>query len=450
MVVGIKLISLCRGAIGIRSVKVYNRFYLQKESREIVSANQTIMRAWSEGEFFRIQRLVRQLLLGLGASRSLMRTSLWDTVFDHIISSAGDRFQADDQASLHGVDNCETSVTPKDWLLLYRWLLSSGMFRTALQARRHAVLAITKNTYWNWVFRPKLLLGALAEQGRESETGSLWHNSAISFLCHLGFRRMITRLPLYLPSRPADKPCYAKNNQDFAFSYLVSGKRIAVLGPAPVKVTEVIDELKTFDVVVFLNATISKYHEYWSLANADNLNIVSYYNNAGGKRLSGTDTVRELRHLAFVVMKNAAHIDRIMETDIPVRTMSCRNNFRLNGTFNMIPNVVFDLLAFRPEVLKVFNTTMMLPTDGGKTYSNNYNQRSETEQSRVLIEASLTHDPLLQFNWMSLLYKRRLIEVDDALKCILDLQEDEYMRRFRDAHAHVLLSDFRLGEAPVC
>ena len=150
---------------------------------------------------------------------------------------------------------------------------------------------------------------------------------------------------------------YTAMDQEFA--QLIRGKRIAIVGPAPGD-EAVAAEIDSFDIVIRTNyrgrETMPPAAEFGRKVD------ISYYNYTYTKQVLHSGDNDYLDDLSFAVFKNAIDIQRYhgRPTTAKFRTMRQINPRILNGKSQMVQNIVYDLLHFAPQQIKIFKSNFFM------------------------------------------------------------------------------------------
>ena len=211
------------------------------------------------------------------------------------------------------------------------------------------------------------------------------------------------------------------SKEDCDFKKEIKDKKIAIIGPSSNEIVE--KEINKYDLIVMLNLS------------TDNINTIKadivYYNGEKMDMILGNNGSEIPNFVKWVVVKNKLHVP-LVKNSFSVRSLHMFK-YLTYGTFNAVPNVLFDLLLFNPREIKVFNVTLLLPNEYGSAYNHAYSISNDKINKKI--EKSFpVHDPLLQFKWMKILYKNHLITCDEKLSDILGYSDLEYMMKLRSAY----------------
>ncbi|MCK6263250.1 hypothetical protein KP803_08165 [Vibrio sp. ZSDE26] len=218
-------------------------------------------------------------------------------------------------------------------------------------------------------------------------------------------------------SKIAEK--YISNNQDY-YNY-ISGKKIALVVPTLVETLDA-SEIDGSDVVVRLNYSYKG--QGCDMIYKGVRTDISYYNKMTLNKLDEEFSGQAPDDLKFLVGKGKS-IDR----NNKYRRLYPFDNSLLNGTFNMLPNTLFDLLVFSPSEIKIFHSDMQLkPSLRVKNYYSENSILNEDELFKASVSKSFSiHDPFGQLNIIRRIVKNNSkVLADDILTLTLNMSNVEY------------------------
>jgi len=206
------------------------------------------------------------------------------------------------------------------------------------------------------------------------------------------------------------------------FSDLISGKRVAIVGPSQNNLNNG-KEIDSFDVIVRFNYK----GENISAINYGSRTDISYFNGANTRDIENKYKKLNINDLKAAVYK------------VPVikNYLSCKCNRRmflplehcmLDNSPSALPNMLADLLLYQPQEIKIFSIDMGLSSNRDISYG----IMGELYWDRYYPKAG--HDPYSQFNFVKNCYKNNLIRVDHTLKEILELEISEYMDELQNTY----------------
>lgn len=216
-----------------------------------------------------------------------------------------------------------------------------------------------------------------------------------------------------------------RNHQDDNFFKLVSGKSVAIVGPAPSqeKQGQVID---SFDNIVRLRF-LQNDPNTAPLAGRKTtiINNSLAFSNLMGDNLIDDDNIYVTYQSAIPKSNRARHSRTLFELENNLLTMP-----------HAVPRILIDLLAFSPSKIKIFNTTLLLSIKG-KSYSANYKQKISAiikpqnipSADKIRISA-FYHDPIVNFIIIKCLYLQGCFEADTVLSEIITMSIENYLVRF--------------------
>lgn len=212
----------------------------------------------------------------------------------------------------------------------------------------------------------------------------------------------------------------------------VYGKSVAVIGPTGNE-SDWAGELNEFDLVVRTN----------SLFSAQKKCDVDYWNHAFRRRFE-----HKLEHFAardtpqWLCLKSGPiwECPKLIEKPgLKTRMFSDASELFLLGFPLGIPNVLLDLMKFRPSRLKIFGVSSFL----GKTLYRGdyiYSDRGTSQFSFADYMSCIDHDILENFWWLQVLLKRQFIEMDAVSESIHRLEITEFANLIDKQVRHALRS----------
>lgn len=227
--------------------------------------------------------------------------------------------------------------------------------------------------------------------------------------------------------------CNLSAPADLEFSKYIEGKRIAIVGPSSSGIDHSEEIACNFDITVTMN-----YNGIKTPA-IEPLNLkhhISYYNG----RLTGSITTpgenmsdfSYLKDLDFAVVKARKVNDRTAVADYTkLRDSAVVDGLFLRGAPNLLQVILLDLTHFQPACVKAFYLNIGLSeTLHDKDYLKALNRTNlePRDQWRSLAK----HNPIMQYDYTSFLYKTGFLEADTRLTEVLELGTVEFMRQMEE------------------
>ena len=235
---------------------------------------------------------------------------------------------------------------------------------------------------------------------------------------------------------------------DESFRRFVEGKTIAVVGPAKTACKDA-EEIDSFDVVVRCN-----YKEQGIGVDPEIKGMrcdVTYFNSQQARHFLSQTSIRWPPEVSWIVCKSSGMVspmerkvaESLRSDSASVRGPSSvphtRSLIRIcsslfNSTLNAIPNVVLDLLRFKPTMIKVFHADLMLTVDRQHGYIPK-TWGWDGEMAKVFLRSSSkSHDPVTQYWVLNALWSNGCIHGDSRFDEVMSLGEREYMRRLQQIY----------------
>jgi len=236
-----------------------------------------------------------------------------------------------------------------------------------------------------------------------------------------------------------------EDHTDLNYLDYVSQKIIAIVGPAQ---TEAMDakEIDSFDRIVRNN-----YRESGKGCDSIHKGLrcdITYMN---GMQADFFLKARSEfpRDLSWMVLKSKKFIDKFQKvnsiTNIRFRYIKNWGRYFFNGSFNMLPNTLFDLIFFHPNRIKVFHMDLMLTVLRFKGYYPSTHEYDENKKKVRFCRSAVSHDPITQYSALSNLWKAGRIEGDKRFNEVMELGCEEYMRQLQ----HIYGDSVRLCQAEI-
>lgn len=325
---------------------------------------------------------------------------------------------------------------PQDWWFAVHWrLLHLGRHRAAFDAKRIAAeqqcsrsgsLAEFGVNGFASVIRSLIFLERHDEArarcvAARATTRSHHHRHVLDVLSSdiefsLGRPPMSSRRPEPLGDGDLDAA-------EARFRELIAGRRVAVVGPAPLTVDRR-SEIEEFDVVVRTKALPGD--RPWSAP------CVSYYATTSSRLLvSSIDQVLGNGDVDLAVFRPNAWpvIDRGQLVGARVRLTRTEYSLGLGASSFAIQRILHDVLRYRPSGVKVFNADLFV---SDHPYDPAYrNDRTSSYEDAGLLPNldGYGHDLLADFRLTRNLVSQGTIEVPPEIAAILDLAPSEYLDR---------------------
>jgi len=244
----------------------------------------------------------------------------------------------------------------------------------------------------------------------------------------LGMRRYSQDMKAYLLLNKGEMEKARKiltrkfNKEDRKFARYIKDKSIAIVGPASsAKSPE--EEINSFDIVI-RNNLVSEAYAPKGIKGQYRAEC-SYYNGWVSNEINKKNQSRFLeqydycifKSLDFDYQKDFKKKGKAREVKMPV--------FFFNGSPNMIPIILYDLLNFEPSRVKLFNVNFYLART---IYNKDYYNKDMFKGRRSLA----AHDALSNFNFVRNIWKADLIETDEECTSVLEMSPQEYCKRLEE------------------
>jgi hypothetical protein len=220
---------------------------------------------------------------------------------------------------------------------------------------------------------------------------------------------------------------------DKQYDKYLKGKNVAIVGPA-FSGYSAGNEIDSFDVVVRI---FYRGKSYLPDPEKQGSKVdVSYYNVKCAEMISEGSDYTFFQDLDYAVFKENKHSyqKKLFDADNG-RVLFSPNRFLLNGSANMIPLVLYDLLNFNINKIKIFNVNLYLTTHN--TYFPGYQIEEKSKKNFTPSwYAFAVHNPMTQFNFIKNLWRTGLIDVDQACENVISMSSQEYMNAMEDIYVN--------------
>jgi hypothetical protein len=352
-------------------------------------------------------------LVGLGASR---RSSL----------------QSDDLQNLEKkAEGLPYSlVSGMCWLDLFRLCIGIGFFQLARILRNKGLDRVRTDGAARGATLEQVTVACYADVEAEDFAGARARLGRMEALGCLGGRLVQADWFITLMASPSDsigrgmdKPLPEK---DHDFGTLVHGQRIALVGPAPSKVSQGA-EIDEHDVIVKFGYRGGDKGRDPDIQGA-RLDV-SYYNNSQAKLLAESNYHEVLSSIRWAVFNNRKGRSHFPEDYPGIRLVASLQWLLPDTHLNAGPNALLDLLRFGPSGIKVFNTDMMLSS--GRFAGYVPDGAGAIDHTRAFIK---THDPILQYQLMRRLWVCGHIAGDVRFEEVMEMGLDGYLKELQKAY----------------
>ncbi len=235
---------------------------------------------------------------------------------------------------------------------------------------------------------------------------------------------------------------FTKIEKDY-FNY-ISGKRVAIVGPAPTNKKNG-KEIDSFDIVIRLSYKGKDYLPdpsiFGSKTNA------SYYGHENTGYYIVNYSGRFLEDLDWILFKSNKHEKNISKIKLSNYRYFKRNRFYFSGSPTMIQNAVFDIMHFNPSRVKVFNTNFFLSKSTHyKEYHPSEKQKKFGLKKRKKLYYNIWpnqvrdtrdfahHNMLSQLNFIRNLWINGKIELDEDCAKVISMSNKEYLKEMENIY----------------
>lgn len=207
--------------------------------------------------------------------------------------------------------------------------------------------------------------------------------------------------------------------EDNDFAREASGKKIALVGPC--KAAVINDrEIDSHDWIVRMNFRGSK--SVSSKPGKGSRTDVAYYNGLQSALIAEMSSRNFFDETSWAVFKSEDYCKTIKP--------SCKSRIMVRADYplwncnpNMIPAVAYDLLFFRPAIVKIYHADFYLGNYDASYMHSSHKHLAETSHIR---EACFVHDPFAQLNFVRGLRSLEKLDCDERCGEVLDMTDEQY------------------------
>ena len=308
----------------------------------------------------------------------------------------------------------------------YHYFLFFGDLRIAARFRELATGIIIHEQQSSTHLLPEAVKAAL-ELG-QAETALQWINEKDLTIIPPDLLDALTAHAHTLIGNKAEALRYWEarySPEDRQYAEFLRGKSIAIVGPATPE-GEPGEEIDSFDIIIRTNFNSSKPPDARVFGSRTD---VSYYNYA--TILYHPEQIKSAApSLCWVNLKVPA-VEITEGRNASEKNRGTRPFFVPESIFpfgypNAIPCILFDLLAFEPERIKLFGVNFFASAN---SYSSHYAPSSGDSSSQTISSALRKHDPFSQLNFVASHLRGGLILADSLSGEILALNMSTYAER---------------------
>lgn len=212
-----------------------------------------------------------------------------------------------------------------------------------------------------------------------------------------------------------------KKEEDFYG--LIKGKGVAIIGPASNISEDTWSRIREqWDVIIVITY---KDDTVYPIGNTSNTKI-SYYNNESKREIENnqSDFIKRLDYVCFK-SNPSKKIDAVR-----YRRFLSLDGLYYYGIPHMLPNILFDIIRFRPNEIGVFGFNLYL---SNQQYREKYQSRKKNA-SQWLKDFAI-HDIAIQYNVLEIFYRNNYFQPDDQLKSVLEMGIYNYLRAMESIYS---------------
>jgi len=323
------------------------------------------------------------------------------------------------------------NVRVSDFLNLYSLSIRVGLLNIGFYLRRKAVessiIDIEKSKHFNFS-NFAYGIGALYEK---RDVDSITKHMFEASVCNPVYIEKEKNLRNIFLNNEYDYNPYIKNKSDEIFGELINDKSIAIVGPAKTSALDA-KEIDSYDLVIRFNYKDKNY-------GTDNIHKglrcdISYYNNIQSSELAHGNLNNFPTDIKWLVFRSSESAE-LVRSALESSAVNVNGSFRRQHHFSYVlfnchlfalPNVVLDLLCFKPKSIKVFHCDLFINVDRANGYQAEYYDDNKLKYIKYI--ESFTHqDLMVQFYLLKTFYENKVISGDDRFSWVMNQKDYEYI-----------------------
>ncbi len=375
--------------------KAHRRYHKGQSARRVLEVADQIDWATTAAD-------CRQKVLTVQPELAKLSSGFWSSLVSHLRNERD--AQKNPSIEIDAIKPETLSAT--DWLRLSTLLIALKCFHEAHLVREHAKSRIRQlKRQLDSPLYCDLIIGLLIENWELRELPEYLRYARL-FRTECGRNRASHFIADSLSGKVIRHP----NGADQAFQSLLDSRAVAVVGPLELGSQE-LDEIRQFDLVVGINDTSSLFsNQEESRPRPD----ILYLAGSVQKRMEQQGKLKLHHEPAVIVGKRNALTCLDCFRSTIFRQNPHYNHFMLNGSLNLMPRAVLDLVLFQPARIKVFGADLYASMRYRKDYGGIAHQSVNT-----VLRQHVAHDLITQYSVIHNLFTHKALEADCRLEPIL-------------------------------
>jgi hypothetical protein len=204
------------------------------------------------------------------------------------------------------------------------------------------------------------------------------------------------------------------------FDKLIRGKRVFIAGPLSDGIME--EDVKEFDVMIFI-----KSQKISLLKQFRKFTLIAYYNAFNIRKGSFDDFYKSHENtITFFCLKKSGNVVASQNVRIFIN-----NPVLLCGGPMMLQNILFDILTFAPEKIRISSFNFYATA---KIYADQYLSTKWFNDTLFKRTSFADHDLLANFLFVRHLVSRNIVEADEITQNVLAMTDEEYYSTIAGNH----------------
>lgn len=232
---------------------------------------------------------------------------------------------------------------------------------------------------------------------------------------------------------------FYNTKNDHEFHKYISGKTVAVVGPA-IPTEKNGTEIDKHELVVKLNY-MKDYHGSSDAFLGKKCDI-TYFNGGKGDFFINNQKSELPNKIQWAVFRSNKYVENYFKShnmSKNARSLQDYSSAFLCENLNMIQHTICDILTFHSSKIHIYNVDLFL-TDGRYREYNpkGYLTDSTIEKKRDICRSAVHHDPYTQYQLLHNLWTNNLLSGDNKFSKVMNLGCRRYMERLQSIYGNLV------------
>lgn len=348
--------------------------------------------------------------------------------------SSGENYKKEVERIIKASPQGKYSYT--EWLLIHQVLIVNKFIRLAYLAREKSIseaINLSEAGYRSTHYALQRCFHAHLEKSNITEAGKV-----LNYINKVYPQQSInTQLELIMCLFSGDKLEYPLPNTDQLDIYhkIITGKKVAIVGPAPIS-EEVGKEIDSHDSVVRFNyrGPIDQEEGLYTGAKVD-----IAYQNGPNVRAYFKDEIPD--YMDDVAVYNVEYITNSALANENECGKARNGGTRIklySGVMMAVPAALFDIVRYKPEKISLYGTNFYLSSNPySKSYTTHKGLNRYAKQNiDRLLELVGAHDLIAQKRFVKNLSRNNAIKLDSKGDEVINMSDEEYMSELEKLYTY--------------